>query len=94
MDKNDNNINNIANNQHQLEILACDETLRDFEEYLLERGFDEMIECVVSNNENERQNFSYFFKYFGRENLSFQKMAKIKKLVIIYCHYCHKHNIF
>ena len=70
-ENNTNMIGNIANlqnqepnNQHQLEILACDETLRDFEKYLLDRGFDEMIKCVVSKNKNERQNFSYFFKYF------------------------------
>ena len=66
---NDNNVENLQNqepnNQHQLEILACDETLQDFEKYLLDRGFDEMIKCVISKNKNERQNFSYFFKYFG-----------------------------
>ena len=38
--------NDGQNNQHQLEILACEDTLKDFEKYLLERGFDEMIECV------------------------------------------------
>ena len=60
---NDDIINN--NKPHLLEILACDETLQDFEKYLLDRGFDEMIKCVISKNKNERQNFSYFFKYFG-----------------------------
>ena len=64
---NNNALNNdiINNDKPLLEILACNETLRDFEKYLLDRGFDEMIKCVVSKNKNERQNFSYFFKYFG-----------------------------
>ena len=70
--KNTNIIGNIANpqnqepnNQYQLEILACDETLQDFEKYLLDRGFDEMINCITSNNKNEKKQFDKFFEYFG-----------------------------
>lgn len=84
-EKNTNIIDNIANlqnqepnNQRQLEILACNETLQDLEKYLLDRGFDEMINCITSNNESERQNFSYFFKYFGFEkDINSQYEAKL-----------------
>lgn len=59
---NDDVINN--NKPHLLEILACDETLQDFEKYLLDRGFDEMINCITSDNTNEKQQFDKFFEYF------------------------------
>ena len=85
---NDNNFeklqNQEPNNQHQLEILACDETLQDFEKYLLDRGLDEMIECVVSKNKNERKNFSYFFKYFGMDtDINSQNKAESNILFIL-----------
>lgn len=85
---NDNNVENLQNqepnNQHQLEILACNETLQDFEKYLLGRGFNEMIECVVSKNKNERQNFSYFFKYFSMDtDINSQNRAKSNILFIL-----------
>ena len=60
---NDDIINN--NKPHLLEILACDETLQDFEKYLLDRGFDEMMNCITSDNTNEKQQFNKFFEYFG-----------------------------
>ena len=65
--------NEEANNQNLLEILACDKTLQDFENYLINKGFQDMINCITSKEEivacgtiiNEKEQFNYFFKYFG-----------------------------
>ena len=57
--------NQEPNNQLQLEILACEDTLKDFEGYLLDRGFNEMKNCIESNNTKEKQKFDKFFEYFG-----------------------------
>ena len=71
-DSQTNLINKTFNNNKRplLEILACEETLKDFEEYLLEKGFNDMMLCITSAKHEERKQFNKFFEYFGIETKS------------------------